>query len=455
MTDLMKWMWCILLYVTTTIEAQQTVGDYCSLRNGGRGVCRFLTDCSTAMAVIEVHKPVVCGFLRSAPIVCCGDREDNRGNRDNIRFGDDSLWKPALQQNKPYRPAPLTRVEYPETGSKEKYSETATQSGRNRVPVGHQTVNARNSMTGSKYGETHANRPTATLRKSQMKCKEYSQSVVHKVEALPLLPDAVPVEVEVARCDINKLPLIVGGERTLLGEFPHMAALGYQDGRNIAWNCGGSLISERYVLTAAHCTVTSKGSPVLVRLGELNLKRSDDGAEPRDYTITSIVRHPHYKAPAKYYDIALIRLAQQVQFTKFIRPACLFAEDNFPVNKTIATGWGQIAYAEKQSDVLLKVALDIINNDQCNRMYRSSVGTQALPQGITSSMMCAGVLRGGKDTCHGDSGGPIQISSGQNKCIYYVIGITSFGKFCAAENAPGVYTRVSAFLPWIENEVWP
>ena len=55
----------------------------------------------------------------------------------------------------------------------------------------------------------------------------------------------------------------------------------------------------------------------------------------------------------------------------------------------------------------------------------------------------------------GDSGGPIQITRPNNQCVYNIIGVTSFGKFCAAKNAPGVYTRVSAFVPWIESIVWP
>ncbi|CAG2062816.1 unnamed protein product, partial [Timema podura] len=84
-------------------------------------------------------------------------------------------------------------------------------------------------------------------------------------------------------------------------------------------------------------------------------------------------------------------------------------------------------------------------------MYHSETKTNALAQGILPSMLCAGELAGGKDTCQGDSGGPIQISNKNNHCIHYIIGVTSFGKFCAGKNAPGVYTRVSYFLPWIES----
>nr|CAD7261909.1 unnamed protein product [Timema shepardi] len=110
--------------------------------------------------------------------------------------------------------------------------------------------------------------------------------------------------------------------------------------------------------------------------------------------------------------------------------------------------------AEDPSDILLKVSLSIIPNNQCNQLYHSESKTNELAQGILPSMLCAGELAGGKDTCQGDSGGPIQISNKNNRCIHYIIGVTSFGKFCAGKNAPGVYTRVSYFLPWIESIVW-
>ncbi|XP_063220939.1 serine protease Hayan-like [Bacillus rossius redtenbacheri] len=292
-------------------------------------------------------------------------------------------------------------------------------------------------------------------RISETKCDEYSQQVRSNVSALPLVPDPEPISLQVANCNYNGVLLIVGGEKTVPGEFPHMAALGYRDGRNLAWNCGGTLISEYYVLTAAHCTYTGSGPPAVVRLGEYNLRSSNDGAQPVDYAISKVIRHPEYKPPAKYNDIGLLRLARRVAFSRFIRPACLYTRDYFSVDKTTATGWGRIDYAESASDVLLKVTLSIIDNNKCNQLYRSDIKTNTLSKGILPSMLCAGELKGGKDTCQGDSGGPIQISSRTNQCIHYIIGITSFGKFCAGKNAPGVYTRVSYFVPWIESIVWP
>ncbi|PNF38946.1 hypothetical protein B7P43_G07030 [Cryptotermes secundus] len=233
-----------------------------------------------------------------------------------------------------------------------------------------------------------------------------------------------------------------------------MVALGYLENGHIDWRCGGSLISEYFVLTAAHCAPRNN-PPTIARLGDLNLKLTNDGAQPINYLVEEVIQHPQYKPPAKYNDVALLKLDRQVEFSEFIRPACLHQTDTFQINKTVATGWGRIDYAEKKSDVLLKVVLSIIDNRQCNGLYEMDGVTRELKDGIVPSMMCAGELEGGKDTCQGDSGGPIQITRHNNQCLYSIIGITSFGKFCAAKNAPGVYTRVSSFVPWIESIVWP
>ncbi|XP_047105926.1 serine protease snake-like [Schistocerca piceifrons] len=306
----------------------------------------------------------------------------------------------------------------------------------------------------TQFGNTSSQKTRRSI--SEEKCDEYTRSVQDIFEALPLLPDADPLIIKVDKCDFENLPLIVGGEDTDVGEFPHMAAIGYQVDGNLEWNCGGSLISEYYVLTAAHCSLTNYRYPaVIVRLGEMNLKRDDDGAHPVDYHIADLVRHPEYKGPSKYNDIALLRLSERVDFNKFIRPACLYTHDKFSVSKTVATGWGKIEYAGKTSDTLRKVVLDIIDNEMCNNLWKSLRKLTSLPRGIAPSMMCAGVLTGGKDTCQGDSGGPIQISTKGNQCVYHVIGVTSFGSYCAGEDSPGIYTRLSSFIPWIESIVWP
>jgi secreted trypsin-like serine protease len=107
-----------------------------------------------------------------------------------------------------------------------------------------------------------------------------------------------------------------------------------------------------------------------------------------------------------------------------------------------------------QSNQLLKARLNIVNNLACAIWYNISIEA---PRGITPNMICAGDPQGGwlKDSCQGDSGGPLQVIHPRNQCLFQIIGITSFGRGCANINSPGIYTRVSHYLPWIENIVWP
>lgn len=100
----------------------------------------------------------------------------------------------------------------------------------------------------------------------------------------------------------------------------------------------------------------------------------------------------------------------------------------------------------------MKVVLDIITGEPCNTVFQSD--DTSFPNGLMPSLLCAGVLQGGKDTCQGDSGGPLQVIMEQPYCMYNIIGVTSTGKFCGYANSPAVYTKVSAFLDWIESIVW-
>lgn len=167
------------------------------------------------------------------------------------------------------------------------------------------------------------------------------------------------------------------------------------------------------------------------------------------------IRHPNYKIPSKYNDIALLKLSKEVQFNLFIRPACLDDSVVASTEHAIATGWGRTEYQAKQSEILLKVILDWIPFDECNGLYRR-FSSRYLTNGIDlKTQICAGSKKHRRDTCQGDSGGPLQIYHPQIECMYSIVGITSFGVGCGEMSIPGVYTRVSAFIDWIEHIVWP
>ncbi|XP_021921295.1 serine protease snake-like [Zootermopsis nevadensis] len=296
---------------------------------------------------------------------------------------------------------------------------------------------------------------TASGDISKTMCDKYSETVSQEEDSPVLTPGAGTNKV--STCGIVEVPLVVGGTNAAPREFPHMAIIGYGSSeREISWMCGGTLVSDEWVLTAAHCSKSrDKGPAKWVRLGELNLEENDEDSKPKDFNIVEIIPHPDYKPPSKYHDIALFKLREKVVFDAYIRPACLQVEKDFKDTKGIAIGYGRMDYAsDAQSKELMKVILDFVTNDDCSTYYKNDVGGKQIPKGLIDAQMCSGVLEGGKDTCQGDSGGPLQVVLDNPYCMYSVVGVTSFGKFCGFKNSPAVYTRVSSYVPWIESVVW-
>ncbi|KAL6435178.1 hypothetical protein ACFW04_005335 [Cataglyphis niger] len=312
-----------------------------------------------------------------------------------------------------------------------------------------QPTDGKNSGTSSLPDIPTKIGPTKT--KSELKCDEYVRELVGTTEITSLVgtsPDVIKVD-NVCR-DANRL--VIGGTEARPGEFPHMVALGRRNSdETFTLICGGTLISHTWVLSAAHCTYGPNGSPTDARIGFHRLTDQQPGVT---IAIKTMIRHPDYNPPAMYADIALVQLMNAVTFSTSIRPACLYVQyDNAPMNAWIS-GWGVTEFAGEQTDRLQKAQLDLIDNLACTIRHNSS---KEVPYGVTPSMVCAGDSRGGwtKDSCQGDSGGPLQIIHPKNLCFFQVIGITSFGQGCAIVDTPGVYTRVSHYISYIENIVWP
>lgn len=199
-----------------------------------------------------------------------------------------------------------------------------------------------------------------------------------------------------------------------------------------------------------------RGSARLVRLGELILSRQDDDAYPIDVIITQRLKHPDYRPPSTYNDIGLLKLQRRMTFNRYIRPACLpdDAAITMTSSKAVATGWGLVEN-NTRSDSLLKVTLEIFSYADCNDTFLYDIGPRLRMGIVDVTQLCAGSHTDNKDTCNADSGGPLQVYHKTHHCMYTVVGITSFGKACGFAENPGVYTRVTAYLPWIESVVWP
>ncbi|KAK7175096.1 hypothetical protein R3I93_002101 [Phoxinus phoxinus] len=233
---------------------------------------------------------------------------------------------------------------------------------------------------------------------------------------------------------------IVGGQAATAGSWPWQVSIqsAYYGGHF----CGGSLINKDWVLSAAHCFQSSLGN-VEIYLG----RRSQSGSNPyEEYrTVRRFINHPNYNNPPHDNDIALLQLSSSVTFSDYIRPVCLAAAGSVFAAGTESwvTGWGMLQAGGIQiPDLLQEVMIPIVSNSDCDNAYGG---------GITSNMMCAGLLnQGGKDSCQGDSGGPMVSRNGSQ---WIQSGIVSFGQGCADPKYPGVYARVSRYQDWINSHI--
>ncbi|XP_048041600.1 tryptase-like [Megalobrama amblycephala] len=233
---------------------------------------------------------------------------------------------------------------------------------------------------------------------------------------------------------------IVGGENATAGSWPwqvsiHVIGVGH--------NCGGTLITKDWVLSAAHCFEDFGVSDTLMYFGRLN----QSGLNPYETSrrASRIINHPNYNGSTFDNDIALIQLNSSVNFSDYIKPVCLAAAGSVFSAGTDSwvTGWGRLQFGGKRPDTLQEVMIPIVNNTDCDNAYKG------ISMSITSNMICAGLLnQGGKDSCQGDSGGPMV---SKKDSLWIQSGVVSFGEGCALPEYPSVLARVSQYQNWIKS----
>lgn len=266
-------------------------------------------------------------------------------------------------------------------------------------------------------------------------------------------------------CGMIESDRIWGGNRTHLFEMPWMVLISYESARGIKLSCGGTLINEWYVLTAAHC-VSFLGNRLKlsgVILGEYDVRTDPDcervegelqcASNIKNVTIDSVIPHPGYSPQNLFDDIALVRLSESADFTlDNLKPICLpttpeLQRETLVGAQGVVAGWGATEDG-LQSSVLLSVELPIVSNEDCQDSYNGS------PQ-IYARQMCAGGVPD-KDSCGGDSGGPLMYPGvvGSKGTRYIQRGIVSYGsKRCGIGGYPGVYTRVAYYMDWILDNI--
>ncbi|XP_058840091.1 proclotting enzyme-like [Topomyia yanbarensis] len=229
---------------------------------------------------------------------------------------------------------------------------------------------------------------------------------------------------------------VVGGNYSDIGSYPWMASLFYKG----VFTCGGSLINDRYVLTAAHCVVRSDPKGFEVFLRRPSIVSTNPEMVQRHVATIKLNR---YQGLRYNNDVALLGLQEPVSIGSELMPICLpNGSSSYQGEKATIIGWGRTANGSL-SDTLQQLTVPVLSNQECKR-------TGYFRFQITNRMMCAGYLDGGRDSCYGDSGGPLQlIDSATGR--YEIIGVVSWGNECAQRNYPGVYARVTKFVSWARS----
>ncbi|XP_076391056.1 uncharacterized protein LOC100876014 isoform X3 [Megachile rotundata] len=246
-----------------------------------------------------------------------------------------------------------------------------------------------------------------------------------------------------------KTPSYVDGDAEF-GEYPWQVAILKKDPTESVYVCGGTLISSRHILTAAHCVKTYAPHDLRVRLGEWDVNHDVEFYPYIERDVASVLVHPEFYAGTLYNDIAILRIDHDVDFQKnpHISPACLpNKREDFTRNRCWTTGWGKDAFGDfgKYQNILKEVDVPIVSNQICEQqMRRTRLGPGF---NLHPGFICAGGEEG-KDACKGDGGGPMVC---ERNGRWQLAGIVSWGIGCGQAGVPGVYSRVSYYFDWIQQ----
>ncbi|XP_038059191.1 transmembrane protease serine 6-like [Patiria miniata] len=249
---------------------------------------------------------------------------------------------------------------------------------------------------------------------------------------------------------------IVGGNAAVRGAWPWYAQLIFQ-GR---FSCGGTLVNNRFIVSAAHCFEGSnRMNPSNWRVILGKYRENDDSGEEHESGVSEVIVHAGYDSDTVDNDLAILVLSQppiqpEVGSNPVINSVCV--DTAASVDESLVcfiAGFGTTTQGGSVSSVLMEAEVPIVDRSRCN-------GPSSYNGEVTENMLCAGFLAGGIDSCQGDSGGPLVCSrpsrdevTGAEVERWYLTGVTSWGYGCAQRNYPGVYTNVARYGQWIDNVI--
>ena len=216
-------------------------------------------------------------------------------------------------------------------------------------------------------------------------------------------------------------------------------------GRDRYPKCGGALVGDKYVVTAAHCLKGFSTGDVKVIIGDTSIAVENE-ARSSQVEVLSFKRHPLYNSTSNQNDIAIIVLKEAVDLFSFpnIKPVCLpSVGKTFGGQLAVVSGWGRESTDSHMLANLNEVTVRVYADGSCGLMdyYKSD------------DMLCAGVEEDGKDACVGDSGGPLITTDQENNGAATLIGVVSWGLGCAIKDRLDMYAEVSHFRTWLDQEL--
>lgn len=230
-----------------------------------------------------------------------------------------------------------------------------------------------------------------------------------------------------------------------------------------------------------HSKKKSSRAAVYVRLGELDSSTEEDDAHPQIYNVTERIIHPLYLVDYLHNDIALLRVGGRIEFNEYIQPACMPSAESIVSKNIVALGWGTVSPDNRIYSHLQKVQLNLVPLAKCHELYGQPEQEKLHQEIAVETQICANSSVPERDTCavseneidkclnnrkkkwefeaqwtsqfQGFGGGPLLNTHHKFSCLYETIGITSLGSKCGS-GYPGAYTRIAAYVDWIESVVW-